>query len=359
MDFNHDKIIRKKRKKFSAIIFILFTSTMLAFALCIFLLISYSNQKNKIQQALADVQILTEEKKNMFTKNEVDNFIEKAKKDILDKLKSMVENGEGMLSILQYFYPDYIITPADGEYYFFQISDTLQKNNFDLAQFKYPVYNEDKENWEGTASYMEGTEKEAKRGIDVSTFQGDINWKKVKNDGIDFAIIRLGFRGYESGKIVLDSKFEDNIEGSLKAGIDTGVYFFTEAVNEKEAVEEADFVIKNLKSYKINMPVVIDVEESANKEKTRTRDVTAEQRTKNVIAFCEKIKSAGYDVMIYGNLKSFMVMMDFEQLEKYDKWFAYYRYPFHFPYKIKMWQYTAYERIDGIDGKADVNLMFY
>ena len=359
MDFNNGKIIRKKRKKNNAIVFLLFTTTMLAFALCIFLLISYSSQKNKTQQAMADVQILTEEKNNMFTQNDVNNFIEKAKKEFLDKLKSMVENGEGMLSILQYFYPDYIIAPSDGEYFFFQISDKLQKNNFELEQFKYPVYNEEKEIWEGTASYMEGTEKEAKKGIDVSTFQGDINWKKVKNDGIDFAIIRLGFRGYESGKIVLDSKFEDNIEGSLKAGIDTGVYFFTEALNEKEAVEEAEFVIENLEGYKINMPVVIDVEESANKEKTRTRDVTAEQRTKNVIAFCEKIKSAGYDVMIYGNLKSFMIMMNFEDLEQYDKWFAYYRYPFHFPYKIKMWQYTSSEKIDGIDGKTDVNLMFY
>ena len=359
MDFNKEKFVRKRRKNNSAMVFILFTTTMLAFALCIFLLISYSSQKNKTQQVMADVQILTEEKNNMFTRNDVDNFIEKAKKEILDKLKSMVENGEGMLSILQYFYPDYIIAPADGEYFFFQISDNLQKNNFELEKFKYPVYNEEKEIWEGTASYMEGMEKEAKKGIDVSTFQGDINWKKVKNDGIDFAIIRLGFRGYESGKIVLDSKFEDNIEGSLKAGIDTGVYFFTEAINEKEAIEEADFVIENLKDYKINMPVVVDVEESANKEKTRTRDLTAEQRTKNVIAFCEKIKSAGYDVMIYGNLKSFMVMMDFEQLETYDKWFAYYRYPFHFPYKIKMWQYTSSEKIDGIDGKTDVNLMFY
>ena len=359
MDFRKDKIVRRKRKKKSALMGVLFTTTILAFVLCIFLLISYSEQKHKIQQVMNDVQILTEEKSKMFTQNEVNNFIEKAKKEILDKLKSMVEKGEGMLTILQNFYPDYIIAPSDGEYFFFQISDKLQKNNFELEQFKYPVYNEEKEIWEGTASYMEGTEKEAKKGIDVSTFQGDINWKKVKNDGIDFAIIRLGFRGYESGKIVLDSKFEDNIKGSLKAGLDTGVYFFTEAVNEKEAIEEAEFVIENLKDYKITMPVVLDVEESANKEKTRTREVTAEQRTKNVIAFCEKIKAAGYDVMIYGNLKSFMVMMDFEQLEIYDKWFAYYRYPFHFPYKIKMWQYTSSEKIAGIDGKTDVNLMFY
>ena len=176
---------------------------------------------------------------------------------------------------------------------------------------------------------------------------------------MDFVFIRLGFRGYESGKIVLDSKYEDNIAGSIKAGLDTGVYFFTEALTEKEAIEEAEFVIENLKDHPITMPVVIDVEESANTEKTRTKDLTAEQRTKNVIAFCKRIKEAGYEPMIYGNLKSFMIMMDFEKLENYDKWFAYYRFPFHFPYKIKIWQYTSTEKVEGIEGNTDVNIMFY
>lgn len=355
MDFERKKP-RKRRKKNSAIIFILFTTTMFAFTLCLFFLLSYVNQKNKTKQVMAEIEDM---ETSLFTQSQVDNFVEKAKQEFLEKLKSMVESGEGMLDVLQYFYPDYVIASSSGSYHFFPISETLEKNNFDLEKFTYPVYNEETKEWEGTATYMAGTEKEAKKGIDVSTFQGDIDWKKVKNDGIEFAIIRLGFRGYESGKIVLDSKYEDNIEGSLKAGLDTGVYFFTEALDEEEAIEEADFVIENLENYKINMPVVIDVEESSDTEKTRTRDLTADQRTKNVIAFCERIKDAGYDVMIYGNLKSFMIMMNIEELEEYDKWFAYYRYPFHFPYKIKMWQYTAYEKIDGIDGKADVNLMFY
>ena len=107
------------------------------------------------------------------------------------------------------------------------------------------------------------------------------------------------------------------------------------------------------------MPVVIDVEESSNPTKTRTKELTQEQRTKNVIAFCERIREAGYQPMIYGNLKSFMLMMDIEQLEAYDKWFAYYRYPFHFPYKIRFWQHTASGRVSGIPGDVDLNLMFY
>ena len=347
---------RRRRKRNATAVFTLLAITMFAFTLSVILLFSYLSEKNKAKLAMAEIENM---ENTLFSQMEVDNFVKKAKQELLDKLKSMIENGEGMLTILQNFYPDYVIASSNGGYHFFPISETMEKNNFDLDKFTYPVYNEETREWEGTANYMAGTQKGAKKGIDVSTFQGDINWKKVKNAGMEFAIIRLGFRGYESGKIVLDSKFEDNIEGSLDVGLDTGVYFFTEALNEEEAVEEAEFVIENLKDYKINMPVVIDVEESANTEKTRTKDLTADQRTKNVIAFCEKIKEAGYDVMIYGNLKSFMIMMNIEELEGYDKWFAYYRYPFHFPYKIKMWQYTAYEKIDGIQGKADVNLMFY
>ena len=358
MDFNRETNKKRKRRK-SAAIYPLFITAMIAVTMCIFLFLYGLSQKNKAMEAMSEVAVLEENNSKMFTQDQVNDFVEKAKQEILDKLKSMLENGEGLMTFLQQFYPDYVIATSNGSYHFFRINNELQKNDFDLEKFTYPTYNEEKKEWEGTATYMAGEEKEAKKGVDVSTFQGKVDWKKVKNAGMEFAIIRLGFRGYESGKIVLDSQFEKNIEGSLNAGLDTGVYFFTEALTEEEAIEEAEFVIENLQDYEINMPVVIDVEESANTEKTRTRDLTADQRTKNVIAFCERIKKEGYDVMIYGNLKSFMIMMNFEELEEYDKWFAYYRYPFHFPYKIKMWQYTAYERIDGITGKADVNLMFY
>ena len=211
MDFKIDKP-RRRRKRNSAITFILFTSTIFAFLICVLLLFSYAGQRKKAQQAMAEVEILTEENSKMFTQSQVNSFVEKAKQEFLDKLKSMVENGEGMLTILQRFYPDYVIASSNGGYHFFPISDKLEKNNFDLEKFTYPVYNEESKEWEGTATYMEGTEKEAKKGVDVSTFQGDIDWKKVKKSGMEFAIIRLGFRGYESGKIVLDSKFEDNIE---------------------------------------------------------------------------------------------------------------------------------------------------
>ena len=306
-----------------------------------------------------EINSLKEEKDSLYNTEEIEELVEEGKSELLKEVKTLIEEGAGMLTLLQHMYPDDVIASSEGRYYFFPISETLEKNNFDLTKFTYPEKDELTGEEEGTTDYYIDDTTKAKKGIDVSTFQGDIDWHKVKKSGMEFAFIRLGFRGYESGKIVLDSKYEENIKESIEAGLDTGVYFFTEALDESEAIEEAEFVIENLKDHKITMPVVIDVEESANTEKTRTKNLTSEERTKNVIAFCQRIKEAGYDVMIYGNLKSFMIMMDFEKLEEYDKWFAYYRYPFHFPYKIKVWQYTSTEKVDGIEGNTDVNIMFY
>ncbi len=364
MDFKERAKERKKRKQKKILIYtILVTITIFSIAAALFLFFCYEKEKQNTVAVMQQIEELEENYGGLYTQAQLDQKIEeeanKEKQEMLDTMQSMMENGDGPLSLLQYFYPDDVVVSGDGRYYFFPILDSLEKNNFILENFTYPVKNEETGEWEGEAAYKINEEAYAKKGIDVSTFQGDIDWERVKNDGIEYAIIRLGFRGYESGKIVLDSKYEENIEGSLAAGLDTGVYFFTEALTEKEAVEEADFVIENLEGHKINMPVVIDVEESADPNNTRTKALTAEQRTKNVIAFCNRIKDAGYEVMIYGNLKSFMLMMDIEELEGYDKWFAYYRYPFHFPYKVKMWQYASWEKIDGIKGGVDVNLMFY
>ena len=229
MDFNRETNKKRRRRKSTAI-YPLFITTMIAITLCVFLFLYGLSQKNKAAEAMSEVAILEETNSKLFSQEQVNVFVEKAKQEFLDKLKSMVENGEGLLTVLQHFYPDYVIASSNGSYHFFRISDVLQKNEFDLEKFSYPVYNEEKKEWEGTATYIAGEVAEAKKGIDVSTFQGEINWKKVKNSGMEFAIIRLGFRGYESGKIVLDSRFEDNIKGSLAAGLDTGVYFFTESL---------------------------------------------------------------------------------------------------------------------------------
>jgi GH25 family lysozyme M1 (1,4-beta-N-acetylmuramidase) len=152
-----------------------------------------------------------------------------------------------------------------------------------------------------------------------------------------------------------DENFKDNIEGALDNDIEVGVYFFTQALTEEEAEEEADFVIDMLEAYDVTYPVVLDLEEitSAN---ARTQDLTQEEYTRNCIAFCKKIKAAGYTPMIYGNLKTFLIMLDMDQLEEYDKWFAYYNTPVYFPYEFAIWQYSSKGSVNGIKGDVDLNI---
>lgn len=125
----------------------------------------------------------------------------------------------------------------------------------------------------------------------------------------------------------------------------------------EEAEEEAEYVIDSIAPYKVEYPVVIDVE-AVTSTRARGNDLTSEERTKYCIAFCEKIREAGYTPMIYGNLKTFMLMLDIEQLEEYDKWFAYYDESYYFPYDFKIWQYTNKGKVAGIKGEVDLNISF-
>ena len=327
----------------------------------------YYAEKRDLEKAILDAEQATEDYEELLSELENDGYIPKDEVDemisnntvsIKDMIRSSLENGDGVLMMLENLYDDMIVVPNYGRYNFFNIDSTLKASEIDKSKLIYPVKNEETGKYEGEALYDDGNVK-AKKVIDVSKFQGDIDWQRVKDDGVEAAYIRLGYRGYSSGEIVVDEKYEDNISACNEFGIDCGVYFFTEAVNEEEAREEADFCIENLGEYSTALPIAIDVEESANLSKSRTKDLSKEQRTLNVIAFCERIREKGYEPIIYGNLKSLMIMMDISSLEVYDKWFAYYHYPLRFPYKIKMWQYSATRKVDGIEGDVDLNLMFY
>ena len=176
---------------------------------------------------------------------------------------------------------------------------------------------------------------------------------------MEYAVIRLGIRGYSEGTLVLDEKYEANIQGAAANGIDVGAYFFTQATSEAEALEEAQFVIENLAPYHVNFPVVLDVE-AVGSGNARTKDLTVEERTQYAITFCEAVKAAGYTPMIYGNLKTFMLMLDMEQLEDYQKWFAASQpgdLP-DYPYAFSIWQYTDKGSVAGIDGDVDLNITF-
>ena len=365
------KKLKKARRRRAVITVILILCIITSSSVAGYMYMMYQRTLNSLNENQAELELLKSdmESGSYITIEEAENLmnsaVDEAVKDVAqetgDEYRSLIrgymENGE-TLSMLETVFPDLIVVPDIGRYCFFDIDDSLQLSKIDFSALEYPVINEETGEYEGEAKYSKDG-VEAKKGIDVSKFQGDIDWNKVKNDGVEYAIIRAAYRGYESGKIVTDEKYEDNIKGCNEAGLDCGVYFFTEALNEREGIEEAEYVLDLLQDYHIELPIVLDVEQSANVSRSRTRNLTQEDRTKAVIAFCERIKEAGYTPMIYGNLKSMLIMLDFAQLESYEKWFAYYHYPLRFPYKCRIWQYTAAGSVDGIKGDADLNLMFY
>lgn len=209
---------------------------------------------------------------------------------------------------------------------------------------------------EGDTLYYEDDTFSSRLGVDVSYHQGEINWEKVKADGYEFAMIRIGYRGYgEEGTLNLDKRFHENIQNAQKAGLDVGVYFFAQAINEDEALEEAEFVLEQLMSYDLQMPVVYDPE-SILHEEARTDDVTGEQFTKNTKVFCERIQEAGFEAMIYSNMLWEAYELDLEELSAYLIWYADYEALPQTPYDFTMWQYTDSGSVDGIEGAVDLNI---
>lgn len=210
---------------------------------------------------------------------------------------------------------------------------------------------------EGLMQYVENGTVTSHKGIDVSKYQGDIDWAAVKEEGIEYAFIRLGLRGYESGKLVLDEFYDANMSGANAAGVSAGVYFFTQAVTVEEAQEEAAFVIDHLKDYDVPYPVVLDVERISG-GKGRADEITKEERTEITIAFCEAVKAAGYTPMIYGNVVCFSQLLDMTRLNDYDKWYAFYDDYMYMPYEVSCWQYTEKGRVNGIPNNVDLNISF-
>lgn len=195
-----------------------------------------------------------------------------------------------------------------------------------------------------------------RQGIDISRHDKKVNWKKVKKNGFDFVILRAAWRGYESGILHEDENFKKNIQEAISAGFDVGVYVFSQAINEKEAEEEATFVLDLIKDYKITLPVVFDPE-NIGWEKARTDNISGEQFTKNAIEFCSKIKETGYEPMIYANLTWQMMRLDLEQLSEYKMWYADYSNIPQTPYHFDFWQHYSPKRVSGVQKKCDVDIM--
>ena len=193
-------------------------------------------------------------------------------------------------------------------------------------------------------------------GIDVSKWQGEIDWDKVKNAGVEFAIIRAGYRGSVTGAIVEDPYFQANMKGAAASGIPVGVYFFTQAVNEVEAVEEASAVLKLVRQYELDYPIFIDTEGAGGNG--RADGLDAEARTLVCEAFCRTIENGGYRAGVYASRNWYNNCLETAKLDNYFIWLAEYRsVPLYQGY-YSMWQYTSKGQVDGIKGNVDLNIFY-
>lgn len=203
-----------------------------------------------------------------------------------------------------------------------------------------------------------GTDYDVLRGVDVSEHQLDIDWKQVAASGVDYAYVRVGWRGYTEGGLFEDAYFERNIQGALDAGLHVGVYMFSQAVTVQEAIEEADFVLERIGKYNVTLPVVFDWEKIEAAE-ARSHGLTMELRTDCARAFCETVKSAGYVPCVYFNRNLGYYGYDLTRLTDYEFWFSLPESGFpNFYYACDMWQYSFTETVPGIAEPTDMNLWF-
>ncbi len=323
------------KKGFYIAISILSVLSLALSAALIFTIIIYENEKNEVI-----VPVITEP--------EEEEELPEEESFTITTLKEYASQFGTGTEFLQQFFENEIVYKYDGEIIYEPIDDSLPLHKYSFENLLHT---------ESEILYSDGNGITGIKGIDVSKYQGDIDWNKVKADGVEYALLRLGFRGYGSGEIVIDDYFYSNVKGALAAGVKVGVYFYSQAITTEEAVEEAEYVINAINNYDIEYPVIFDVEEVYNAD-GRADSLTKEERTEITIAFCEAIEKAGYKPMIYANIIGYLAQLDLSKLTMYDKWFAqYYQTPF-FPYDFQIWQYTESGTVDGIDGSVDLNICF-
>ena len=220
-----------------------------------------------------------------------------------------------------------------------------EANPFNQYDFQYNKQN-----------YLYCLKQESYVGVDVSAFQHDIDWNQVKASGVDFAMLRLGYRGWGAkGTLVEDEYIQQNLAGTAAAGIPIGAYFFSQATTLDEVHEEIEFMLEILGDYQLDYPIVLDWE-VANPTEGRVRNVTRRELTDMLRYFCDEMSVRGFDPMVYFNWTQASRMIYLSELEDYPFWLALYQDRMTFPFRVEMWQYTSEGKVPGIEGDVDINV---
>ena len=205
--------------------------------------------------------------------------------------------------------------------------------------------------------YFENSAKLSYVGVSISKEEGYIDYNKLKKAGIQYVMIRLGQRGYGSGQVSIDENYSDNMKRANDAGLDVGVYFYSQAITEAEAVEEANIVIEQLKEYEITYPVAFIMEKITD-DSSRIENLTVNDKTKIATSFLSTIEAAGYNGVLYGTKEWLIKQLDLSKLKDYDTWLSQNTDVPDYPYKFTMWEYSKTNSIDGIAGNANLSISF-
>lgn len=280
---------------------------------------------------------------------QVANARQQAASEVLEDIRTRLNDGDSVLEALRPLYPNDMIVHSGGQYHIVPIDYSLSQNSWEDANLNILET--------GEYQYLQDGQVISHKGIDVSEHQGSIDWNLVAQDGVEFAFIRVGYRGYETGRLVEDTYFDANVQGAQAAGIKVGAYIYSQAITEEEVLEEANLVLQKIAPYHMECPIVFDVEKVAGAN-GRMNAISIEDRTRFAKLFCETVENAGYKPMLYYNTEMGIMMLGLDALEGYDKWFAAYREDFYYPYAYKVWQYSQSGTVQGIQSEVDLNISF-
>lgn len=241
-----------------------------------------------------------------------------------------------------------MIQKSDGTEEWVTISPYITKNKYNPEGFVYE---------EPIMKYYENGKNISYLGVDISKENGDVNFDRLKKAGVQFVMIKVGARGYGNGQIALDDHFAEYMKAATEAGLNIGVYFFSQAVTKEEALEEANLVYENIKGYKITYPIAFDMEKITG-DISRTDTLTKEEKSNIALVFLQALKDVGYKGIIYGNKEWLIQQINLSTVGAFDIWLSQVGKVPDYPYKFSMWQYTQSGKIDGITGDANLDICF-
>lgn len=236
----------------------------------------------------------------------------------------------------------------DGSEQWVMINAYIEKHKYDFVGLVYQ---------EPVMKYYENGTNISHMGVHINKSSGDVNFKKLKEAGVEYVIIRLGMRGYQNGALSIDERYEEYITKAKEAGLEIGLSFYSQAITPEEATEEANTILSYIGENKITYPIVFDMETISN-DTSRIETLSKISVTQIASAFCETIKNAGYSPMVYGNKYWLLRRMDLTKLSDYDIWLSQEEDTPDYPYKFAMWEYTKNGKIDGIEGEASLSISF-